>query len=209
MPAVNVTADGLRFPDGFLWGASTAAHQIEGNNVNSDWWQTEHSGSSVAEPSLDAADSYHRWREDMDLLAELGFTDYRFSIEWARIEPAPSHFSRAEITLPHSLKGTGVPPSGAWSTGRANAACARWSPCTTSPSRAGSPSAAAGPRTERWICSSGTCGPPRRSSAPAYGTCAPSTNPTWSRSPAPSVSWAPKHLPRRDSSCPTRPPPML
>ncbi|MEV0634104.1 family 1 glycosylhydrolase [Streptomyces sp. NPDC050619] len=97
MPAVNVTADGLRFPDGFLWGASTAAHQIEGNNVNSDWWQMEHGGGAIAEPSLDAADSYHRWREDMDLLAQLGFTDYRFSIEWARIEPAPGHFSKAEL----------------------------------------------------------------------------------------------------------------
>jgi beta-glucosidase len=80
MPAVNVIADGRRFPDGFLWGASTAAHRIEGNNVNSDWWHTEHSGGSIAEPSLDAADSYHRWREDMDLLAELGFTDHRFRV---------------------------------------------------------------------------------------------------------------------------------
>jgi beta-glucosidase len=96
---MNVTTDGLRMPDGFLWGASTAAHQVEGNNVNSDWWQMEHGdgGSAIAEPSGDAADSYHRWREDMDLLAGLGFTDYRFSIEWARIEPAPGHFSRAEI----------------------------------------------------------------------------------------------------------------
>ncbi|MDX3246836.1 glycoside hydrolase family 1 protein [Streptomyces sp. ME18-1-4] len=95
---MNVTADGLRFPDGFLWGASTAAHQIEGNNVNSDWWHMEHeAGTTIAEPSGDAADSYHRWREDMDLLAQLGFTDYRFSIEWARIEPAPGHFSTAEI----------------------------------------------------------------------------------------------------------------
>ncbi|MFD5557482.1 glycoside hydrolase family 1 protein [Streptomyces sp. NPDC127068] len=87
-----------RFPDGFLWGASTAAHQIEGNNTNSDWWRKEHSGTShIQAPSLDAADSYHRWPEDMDLLAELGFTDYRFSIEWARIEPARGHFSHAEI----------------------------------------------------------------------------------------------------------------
>ncbi|GAA2072954.1 family 1 glycosylhydrolase [Streptomyces albiaxialis] len=86
------------FPDGFLWGASTAAHQIEGNNVNSDWWRKEHDGTGrIAEPSLDAADSYHRWREDMDLLAELGFTDYRFSVEWARIEPVEGRFSRAEI----------------------------------------------------------------------------------------------------------------
>lgn len=87
-----------RFPDGFLWGASTAAHQIEGNNTNSDWWYKEHSGTSdVQEPSLDACDSYHRWREDMDLMVELGFTDYRFSIEWARIEPAEGRFSNAEL----------------------------------------------------------------------------------------------------------------
>ncbi|MFB7588179.1 glycoside hydrolase family 1 protein [Streptomyces sp. NPDC056169] len=86
------------FPEGFLWGASTAAHQIEGNNTNSDWWVKEHTeGTHIQEPSLDAADSYHRWREDMDLLAELGFTDYRFSVEWARVEPAPGRFSRAEL----------------------------------------------------------------------------------------------------------------
>ncbi|WP_405388817.1 family 1 glycosylhydrolase [Streptomyces sp. NBC_01102] len=86
------------FPEGFLWGASTAAHQIEGNNTNSDWWVKEHStGTHIQEPSLDACDSYHRWREDMDLLAGLGFTDYRFSIEWARIEPAEGSFSQAEL----------------------------------------------------------------------------------------------------------------
>ncbi|MFI5901003.1 glycoside hydrolase family 1 protein [Streptomyces cyaneofuscatus] len=85
-------------PDGFLWGASTAAHQIEGGNTNSDWWLFEHTQNPIVkEPSGDACDSYHRWREDMDLLAQLGFTDYRFSIEWARIEPAPGEFSRAAI----------------------------------------------------------------------------------------------------------------
>jgi beta-glucosidase len=85
-------------PDGFLFGASTAPHQIEGNNLNSDWWALEHAPETfVAEPSLDAADSYHRWREDMDLLADLGFNAYRFGIEWARIEPAPGQFSRALI----------------------------------------------------------------------------------------------------------------
>ncbi|MFJ3186280.1 glycoside hydrolase family 1 protein [Streptomyces halstedii] len=86
------------FPDGFLWGASTAAHQIEGNNTDSDWWVKEHTaGTHIQEPSLDACDSYHRWREDMDLLAGLGFTDYRFSVEWARVEPVEGHFSRAEL----------------------------------------------------------------------------------------------------------------
>lgn len=93
-----MTHTSTSFPDGFLWGASTAAHQIEGNNVNSDWWRKEQDpAAGIAEPSLDACDSYHRWEQDMDLLASLGFTDYRFSVEWARIEPVRGTFSRAEI----------------------------------------------------------------------------------------------------------------
>jgi beta-glucosidase len=81
----------------FLWGAATAAHQIEGNNVNSDWWAIEAASAGVLEPSGDAVDSYHRFREDMALLAEAGLTSYRFSIEWARIEPLEGQFSRAEL----------------------------------------------------------------------------------------------------------------
>ncbi|MGP3916288.1 glycoside hydrolase family 1 protein [Nonomuraea sp. 10N515B] len=83
-----------QFPADFLWGASTAAHQIEGNNVNSDWWQLEQSRPGV-QPSGDALDSYHRFEEDMRLLAQAGFNAYRFSIEWARIEPTRGRFSRA------------------------------------------------------------------------------------------------------------------
>ncbi|HEY0216596.1 MAG TPA: family 1 glycosylhydrolase [Cellulomonas sp.] len=87
-----------RFPEGFLWGASTAAHQIEGNNVNTDWWVHEHRpGTVIAEPSGDAADSYHRYPEDMALLASTGLDSYRFSIEWARIEPEQGFVSRAEL----------------------------------------------------------------------------------------------------------------
>ncbi|HEY5880510.1 MAG TPA: family 1 glycosylhydrolase [Nakamurella sp.] len=88
----------MRFPDGFHWGAATAAHQIEGNNINSDWWQREHTpGSGIAEPSGDACDSYHRYREDMALLAQSGLDTYRFSLEWSRIEPEPGFVSRAQI----------------------------------------------------------------------------------------------------------------
>ncbi|UQN28296.1 glycoside hydrolase family 1 protein [Brachybacterium kimchii] len=88
----------LRFPDGFRWGAATAAHQIEGNNVNSNWWELEHRpGSPVVEPSNDAADSYHRFAEDIALLADAGLNAYRFSIEWARIEPERGVVSRAEL----------------------------------------------------------------------------------------------------------------
>ncbi len=89
---------GDAFPPGFLIGAATAAHQIEGNNVGSSWWALEHRPNSfVAEPSGDAADSLHRWSDDLDLVQELGYDAYRFSIEWARVEPAPGEFSRAMI----------------------------------------------------------------------------------------------------------------
>ncbi|MFJ9243939.1 family 1 glycosylhydrolase [Streptomyces sp. NPDC101776] len=81
---------------GFLWGASTAPHQIEGNNLNSDFWANEGRIPGM-ERSGDACDSYHRYREDMRLLADAGLNAYRFGIEWARIEPIPGLVSRAEL----------------------------------------------------------------------------------------------------------------
>jgi beta-glucosidase len=86
------------FPEGFVWGAATSAHQTEGNNTGSDWWALEHREASPAvEPSGDACDSYHRFGEDIELLASAGLQSYRFSIEWARIEPAPTEFSEAAV----------------------------------------------------------------------------------------------------------------
>src|SRR5579862_6898652 len=82
------------FPHGFLWGTATAAHQIEGGNVNNDWWAWEHNpASGCAASSSDACDSWHRWREDVDLVADLGLNAYRFSLEWSRIEPAEGEWS--------------------------------------------------------------------------------------------------------------------
>ena len=86
------------FPKGFLWGAATAAHQVEGNNVNSDEWVLEHLKPTIfSEPSGDACDSYHRYKEDIDIVASLGLNAFRFSIEWARIEPEQGVYSRAEL----------------------------------------------------------------------------------------------------------------
>jgi beta-glucosidase len=88
----------VTFPKGFLWGTATAAHQVEGNNINSDNWLMEHvPGTIYMEPSGDACDHYHRYPQDIALLAELGFNMYRFSIEWARIEPEEGRFSRASL----------------------------------------------------------------------------------------------------------------
>ena len=79
-----------RFAADFLLGAATAAHQVEGNNRFSDCWaQEQMQHSSYAEPSLDAVDHYHRYAEDIRLMADAGLNAYRFSLEWARIETAP------------------------------------------------------------------------------------------------------------------------
>jgi beta-glucosidase len=86
----------MKVESGFLWGASTAPHQIEGNNVSSDWWAREGAIPGM-EPSGDAVDSYHRYAEDMRLLADAGLNAYRFGIEWARIEPRQGQISRAEL----------------------------------------------------------------------------------------------------------------
>ena len=86
------------FPPGFLWGAATSAHQTEGNNTSSDLWAIENQpGSPMAQRSGDACDSLHHWRDDLDVVAGLGLTAYRFSVEWARIEPAAGHVSRAML----------------------------------------------------------------------------------------------------------------
>jgi beta-glucosidase len=86
------------FPDGFRWSTATAAHQIEGGNWNNDWWRWEHTpGSGCKESSGDCCDSWNRWPEDVALVAELGLTDYRFSIEWSRIEPEAGEFSTAAL----------------------------------------------------------------------------------------------------------------
>ncbi len=86
------------FPKAFAWGAATAGHQIEGNNVNSDLWFMENVEPTMfVERSGDACDSYHRYEEDIAFLAGIGLNTYRFSIEWARIEPTRDHFSVAEL----------------------------------------------------------------------------------------------------------------
>ncbi len=88
----------MSFPKGFLIGAATAAHQVEGNNKNSDCWaQEQMEFTSFDEPSLDACDHYNRYEEDIRLMAEAGLNVYRFSIEWARIEPEEGVYDDAEI----------------------------------------------------------------------------------------------------------------
>ena len=84
--------------ENFLVGAATAAHQVEGNNIHSDYWLMEQMPhSNFTEPSLSAVDHYNRYEEDIKLLASAGLTAYRFSVEWARIEPVQGYFDETEI----------------------------------------------------------------------------------------------------------------
>jgi beta-glucosidase len=84
--------------DVFLLGAATAAHQVEGNNIYSDCWALEQmEGSMYKEPSLDAVDHYNRYEQDIQLMADAGLNAYRFSIEWARIEPEQGSYDEKEI----------------------------------------------------------------------------------------------------------------
>jgi beta-glucosidase len=83
-----------QFPDGFIWGASTSAHQIEGASLEdgagpSNWYKFSHvpGNTKLGQTADVACDHYHRWRADVALMRELGLQSYRFSISWSRVLP--------------------------------------------------------------------------------------------------------------------------
>ena len=127
------------FSEGFLWGASTAAHQVEGGNFN-DWteWEKEEA-ANLAEKAKTfwlfndeqrerfpemfeaenyvsgrASDHYNRFHEDIGIMGELGLRAYRFSIEWSRVEPKRGEFDAKEIehyrSVIANLKESGIEP---------------------------------------------------------------------------------------------------
>ena len=85
----------IQFPAGFLLGAASAAHQVEGNNRNSDWWQQEQAGKLPK--SGEACDHYNRYDEDFGLAQQMGLNAMRISIEWARIEPVEGRWDGTAI----------------------------------------------------------------------------------------------------------------
>jgi beta-glucosidase len=85
---------GLSFPTDFVWGVATSAYQIEGAVAEggrgpSIWDTFSHTPGAVDRGDTGdvACDHYHRWREDLDLMAELGIDSYRFSVAWPRVMP--------------------------------------------------------------------------------------------------------------------------
>ena len=82
----------------FLIGSSTAPHQVEGNNVHSDYWALENmTYTDFCEKSLEAVNHYALYKEDIKMMKEAGLNAYRFGIEWARIEPRKGEFDEKEI----------------------------------------------------------------------------------------------------------------
>lgn len=137
------------FPQGFLWGAATSAHQVEGSCTNNQWWAWEQEGGHIRDGSVSglACDHYRRFAEDFRLAAELGHRAERFSVEWSRVEPEEGRFDEREwdhyraacdairrhgmaptVTLHHFTNPLWAERQGGWgSTRRGDAA--RASPC--------------------------------------------------------------------------------
>ena len=97
-----------RFPEGFFWGASSAAWQVEGATLEGGRTQAIIDlNSKTKKPFADnsiAADHYHHYKEDVALMKECGFTSYRFSLSWSRIIPhADRHVNQEGIDFYNSL----------------------------------------------------------------------------------------------------------
>ncbi len=101
-----------QFPEGFLWGAATAAYQVEGGIENCDWAVAAERGR-VPKAGM-ASDHYYQFETDFDIAKELGHNAHRFSIEWARIEPQEGQFDHYEIrhyrNVLQALKARGLTP---------------------------------------------------------------------------------------------------
>src|SRR5437870_13662889 len=87
------------FPSGFLWGAATSAHQVEGNCTNNQWWAWAQEPGHIRAGDVSgvACDHYRRFDDDFRLPAELGPTAHRFSIEWSRIAPEEGRLDERDL----------------------------------------------------------------------------------------------------------------
>lgn len=107
---MSIVKNFLEFPKNFLWGTASAAHQIEGGNVHSDWWTWEQKNKGKIldvkekkfsgqkfEPSGRACDHYHLYEQDFSLIKKMNNNAHRLSIEWARLEPKEGEWNLEEL----------------------------------------------------------------------------------------------------------------
>jgi len=106
----------LEFPAGFMWGAATSAHQVEGGNTCNDWWRFEQLPGVIrgGRGSGDACQHLERFDADFALAQADGHNAHRLSLEWSRLEPAPGRFDPGAVAHYHdvlaSLKRRGLTP---------------------------------------------------------------------------------------------------
>ena len=100
----RIDTQNIHFPNSFAWGTATAAHQVEGNNTNNNWYDWEHQLDENNQPrihngdkSILAADHWNRYPDDIKLMKDLGVNHYRFSIEWSKIEPQNGDYNVESI----------------------------------------------------------------------------------------------------------------
>ncbi len=102
----------IQFPKDFYWGAATSSYQVEGNNVNADWWPWE--AAAGKEKSAQACRHYEFYEQDFDLVKSLNHNAHRLSIEWSRIEPNEGEFSedalKHYINVVKALRSRGIEP---------------------------------------------------------------------------------------------------
>jgi beta-glucosidase len=104
------------FPEDFRWGTATSSHQVEGNNVNNDWWQWEQQPAAILDEdrSAQACNWWENAEVDLDHAVAMGTNAHRLSLEWSRIEPEPSAFSTDALTryreILQEMKERGIEP---------------------------------------------------------------------------------------------------
>src|SRR5260221_10806193 len=115
-----MTAAHERFPDGFLWGTATSAHQVEGDNRLNDWWRFEQQPGVIADGATSgiACRQWERFDSDFALAQADGHNAHRLSLEWSRIEPergridaaAGAHYPAVLASLPRPGLTPVLPP---------------------------------------------------------------------------------------------------
>lgn len=100
----------LRFPEGFLFGAATSSHQVEGDNRNNDWWHREQQPGHIHDGTRSGSACgwwAGRAEEDLRLAVELGHNAHRMSLEWSRLEPKPGRWDDAAFERYRAILGAG------------------------------------------------------------------------------------------------------
>ena len=100
----NIDTSKVRFPRNFLWGTATSAHQVEGDNDNSNWASWEEQKDEDGNPTIHngdtagkAANQWELYPKDIELMKELGVNSYRFSLAWSKIQPTEDTFNEEAL----------------------------------------------------------------------------------------------------------------